>query len=123
MNETILIHFSGRDKPGLTTSLTSILAEYDACVLDIGQAVVHETLALGLLIEIPHGQSFAPLRGALLAKSLELELQARFTPISPQALQHWLSSQGKDRYIITILGRAISAQHHGDCVKVVLTLA
>ena len=52
MNETILIHFSGRDKPGLTTSLTSILAEYDACVLDIGQAVVHETLALGLLIPL-----------------------------------------------------------------------
>jgi phosphoserine phosphatase len=111
MNETILIHFSGRDKPGLTTSLTAILAQYDACVLDIGQAVVHETLALGLLIEIPHGQSFAPLKSALLAKSKELELQARFTPITSQALQHWLSSQGKDRYIITILGRAISAHH------------
>jgi len=111
MNETILIHFSGRDKPGLTTLLTAILAEYDACVLDIGQAVVHETLALGLLIEIPQGDSFAPLEKELIAKSDELELKVRFTPIEKSALDHWLSAQGKDRFIITILGRAISAHH------------
>jgi len=111
MNETILIHFSGRDKPGLTTLLTAILAEYDACVLDIGQAVVHETLALGLLIEIPQGDSFAPLEKELIAKSDELELKVRFTPIEKPALDHWLSAQGKDRFIITILGRAISAHH------------
>ncbi len=111
MRETILIHFSGQDHPGQTTMLTGILAEYDACVLDIGQAVVHETLALGLLIEVPEGRDFAPLRGALIEKSQVLGLQVRFTPISPEALEHWLTAQGKDRFIITVLGRAISARH------------
>ena len=106
-----MIHFSGRDKPGLTTLLTAILAVYDACVLDIGQAVVHETLALGLLIEAPRGSRLAALKNTLIARSAELELQVRFTPVSKKALEHWILSQGKDRFIITVLGRAISARH------------
>ena len=110
MNETVLIHFSGRDRPGLTALLTTILAEYDASVLDIGQAVVHETLALGMLIEVTDGPSFQPLRNALLAKSAELELQVRFTAITKRDLEHWLASQGKDRFLVTILGRAIAAR-------------
>ncbi|HUY80176.1 MAG TPA: phosphoserine phosphatase SerB [Acidobacteriaceae bacterium] len=109
MSQRILLHFSGPDHAGLTSELTRILAEAQACVLDIGQAVVHETLALGLLIELPRGSDFAPLKSALNEKALALGLHARFTPISQQALDHWLATQGKDRFLITILGRAISA--------------
>jgi phosphoserine phosphatase len=111
MNETLLIHFYGRDRPGLTAELTAILASYDACVLDIGQAVVHETLSLGLLVEIPRGESFRGFQDALLAKSRELQLQVNFTPIAKTDLDDWISSQGKDQFIVTILGRAISANH------------
>jgi phosphoserine phosphatase len=111
MNETILIHFSGRDRPGLIAELTAILASYDTCVLDIGQAVVHETLSLGLLIEIPQGESFRGLQDALLGKSRDLRLQVSFTPVAKADLDDWVSSQGKDQFIVTILGRAISANH------------
>src|SRR5580658_2850231 len=111
MNETILIHFSGRDRPGLTAELTAILASYDTCVLDIGQAVVHETMSLGLLIEIPQGESFRGLQEALVARSKELGLLVDFTPIAKTDLEEWISSQGKDQFIVTILGRAISANH------------
>jgi len=111
MKETILIHFSGPDKPGLMTSLTTLLSGFDACVLDIGQAVVHETLALGLLIEVPEGTGFEPLKNALVGKSEELGLQIRFTAVPPASLEHWISAQGKDLFIITVLGRAISAHH------------
>jgi phosphoserine phosphatase len=110
MSETILIHCSGPDHPGQTTQLTAILAEYDACVLDIGQAVVHETLALGLLIEVPEGRDFDPLKIALIERAQALDLHLRFAPISAEALHHWLTTQGKDRFIITVLGRAISAR-------------
>jgi phosphoserine phosphatase len=110
MSETILIHFSGQDKPAMTTQLTAILAEYDACVLDIGQAVVHETLALGLLIEVAAGKAFTPLKNALIVKSHELDLKVRFTPIGKESLAHWIQTQGKDRFIIYILGRAITAR-------------
>jgi len=110
MKEMVLIHFSGQDTPGLTASLTAILAEYDVCVLDIGQAVVHETLALGLLIEVPSGEGFGSLHRALSGKSAELGLQVRFTPITKTDLDHWIATQGKDRFIITVLGRTISAK-------------
>ena len=111
MTETILIHFSGRDRPGLTAALTSILATYDTCVLDIGQAVVHETLSLGLLVEIPRGESFRGVQDALVARSRELGLQVNFTPVAKADLEEWISSQGKDQFIVTVLGRAISANH------------
>src|SRR5277367_876904 len=110
MKETVLIHFSGQDTPGLTASLTAILADYDVCVLDIGQAVVHETLALGLLVEIPGGGSFGPLQDAIRTKCGELGLHVRFTRITKIDLDHWIATQGKDRFIITVLGRSISAK-------------
>jgi phosphoserine phosphatase len=109
MSDKILLHFSGPDHAGLTSELTRILVDYRACVLDIGQAVVHETLALGLLIEVPSGSDFTPLKNALMEKARALSLHVRFTPITKDALDHWLSLQGKDRFLITILGRAISA--------------
>ena len=111
MNETILIHFSGRDRPGLTAELTAILASFDTCVLDVGQAVVHETLSLGLLVEIPRGESFRVVQDTLVARSKELRLQVEFTSIAKTDLDEWISSQGKDQFIVTILGRAISANH------------
>jgi phosphoserine phosphatase len=110
MNQTVLLQFSGPDQPGLIAVLTAILADYDACVLDIGQAVVHETLVLGLLIEIPF-DNFLRLQNALSGKSREVGLQVSFTPVTKTELQHWIHSQGKDRFIITILGRSISANH------------
>ncbi|HTV04734.1 MAG TPA: phosphoserine phosphatase SerB [Acidobacteriaceae bacterium] len=109
MSRRILLHFSGPDHPGLTSELTRILAEARACILDIGQAVVHETLALGLLIELPEDSDFAPLKATLIEKAHGLGLQVRFTPISHEALHHWLAAQGNDRFLITALGRTISA--------------
>jgi phosphoserine phosphatase len=111
MNETILIHFSGRDRPGLTAELTAILASDDSCVLDIGQAVVHETLSLGLLVEFPHGESFRTVQDTLVARSRQLGLQVTFTPVSKPDLEEWIAAQGKDQFIVTILGRSISANH------------
>lgn len=119
MSETVLLHFSGQDHPGQTAALTGVLADFDACILDVGQAVVHETLALGLLIELPSGASFAPLQSALVVKAESLGLTVRFTPISSGALDHWLSLQDKDRFIITLLGRAISAQHLSRVTEIV----
>jgi len=111
MTDTILIHFSGRDRPGLTAELTSMLASYDTCVLDIGQAVVHETLSLGLLVELPQGENSHGVQDALVARSRELGLQVNFTPVAMADLEEWISSQGKDQFIVTVLGRAISANH------------
>ena len=107
MSDHLLIHFYGQDRPGLIAELTAILASYDTLVLDIGQAVVHETLSLGLLVETPRGG----FQDALAAKAGELQLQVNFTPITKEDLEEWILAQGRDQFIVTILGRSITASH------------
>ena len=46
----MLVSISGQDKPGLMSALMGICVEYDAQILDMGQAVIHDELALGLLL-------------------------------------------------------------------------
>jgi phosphoserine phosphatase len=111
MNKVILINFSGGDRAGLTSSLTDILATYHARILDIGQAVVHETLALAILIEIPAGEEFTPLKKDLIVRAHELDLKIKFTPINEDAFKHWVRSQGKFRFVVSVLGRLITAEH------------
>jgi phosphoserine phosphatase len=119
MSDTILLHFSGPDHPGLMTSITALLAQYDVRILDVGQAVVHETLALGLLIELPPKSDFTRLKNALVEAAQSLDLVVRFTPISREALDHWLASQTKERFLVTLLGREISAAHLARVTAVV----
>ena len=59
MNEIIMINIAGDDRPGVTSSITGILADHDVAVLDIGQAVIHDTLSLGLLVSLPSGTEAA----------------------------------------------------------------
>jgi phosphoserine phosphatase len=110
MSKITLINFSGGDRPGLTSSLTDILASYHLRILDIGQAVVHETLALAILIEVPAGQEFTPLKRDLIVRAHELDLKIKFTPVSEAGFEHWVRSQGKFRFIISVLGRLITAE-------------
>lgn len=109
-HKVILLHFSGPDRPGITAKLTSILAGYKLGILDIGQAVVHENLALGILVELPPGLDFLPLKTVLQDGAEQLGLHARFRTIAEDALQHWLHGLGHHHFILTILGREITAE-------------
>ena len=111
MNELLLINISGDDKPGVTATITEILAGYDVDVLDIGQAVIHETLSLGILVELPAASDGeAPVLKDILFQTHELGLQVRFTPIGDASYNHWVSGQGRARYIVTLLARKITAR-------------
>ena len=109
MNKIFLVNISGADRPGLTSSLMECLAGYKVRALDIGQAVVHENLALAILIELPSEGEFTPLKKDLLVRAHDLELKIQFTSVSRQAFEHWVQSQGKFRFIVTLLGRQITA--------------
>ena len=118
-NEIILMNISGQDKPGLTSSLTAVLSEYDAKVLDIGQANIHDTLSLGILFQIKSGGKSAAVLKDLLFKSYELGIKAKFTPITLENYEKWVGLQGKDRYIVTILGEKLSAEQISKVTKVI----
>ena len=108
--ELILIHISGYDRPGVTSALTAILAKYDAQILDIGQADIHHFLSLGILFKTDSEVS-GDIMKDLLFKAYELNVKIRFTPVTVEAYDEWVSMQGKDRWIITILGRQLTARH------------
>ena len=109
--EVILLNISGPDKPGITTSLTHILAQYNVGILDIGQAVIHDELALGILFEVTDDSESSPILKDLLFRSYELGMNAKFTPISLGHYEDWVKLQGKERYMVTLIARMISSQH------------
>lgn len=116
--EIIQINISGEDKPGMTSSLTEILARYDAFILDIGQANIHQSLTLGILIKTSADKSGSIMK-ELLFKASELGVFIRFTPIPEERYNDWVARQGKNRYIITLLGRTVTARHIAEVTKVV----
>jgi phosphoserine phosphatase len=108
-SRNVLIHFSGHDRRGLTCELTSALARHPIVVLDIGQAVVHEALSLGILVRVPAQSSFANLKAELTVRAHALDLQVRFSVVRADALEHWMRGLHHRHFIVTILGRSIGA--------------
>ena len=105
----ILIRITGEDRPGLTDSVMGVLARYDVTVLDIGQADIHNTLTLGLLIRVSEENAGYVMKD-LLFKATELGVNIRFYPVKNSEYEDWVNLQGKNRYILTLLGRKLSAR-------------
>lgn len=116
--DVILLSISGKDKSGVTAALTSILAQYKADILDIGQAVIHDTLSLGILFRLPKTGISGPVLKELLFKAYEFDINARFTPIDYNTYEEWVQNQGKKRYILTLFGRHIEARYLSEITSV-----
>lgn len=114
----ILININGADRPGVTAALTEILAKNNAVILDIGQADIHNHLSLGILFQSTEGNSGDILK-ELLFKSYELDVNIRFNPITEQEYSKWVGMQGKNRYIITILSRKLTAKQIAGVSRIV----
>jgi len=117
-SEIILLNINGEDKVGLTAALTEILAKHDAFILDIGQSDIHRNLSLGILFKSMHNNSGEILKD-LLFKAYEMDVNIRFTPISPERYSNWVGLQGKNRYIITLLGRILTAKQIAAVSKII----
>ncbi len=116
--EQILIRITGQDRPGLTASVMEILSRYDAQILDIGQADIHSTLSLGILIRIDDMHSGQVMK-ELLFKATELSVHIGFEPITDDQYENWVSRQGKNRYILTLIGRTLTAGQIEAATKVI----
>lgn len=117
-SEIILVTINGEDKPGVTAGLTQVLAKHDAFILDIGQADIHRNLSLGILFKTKEGVSGDILKD-LLFKAYELDISIRFTPISNERYSNWVKMQGKNRYIITLLGRVLTAKQIAAVAQII----
>lgn len=116
--EQILVRVTGQDRPGLTASIMGILAKYDARILDIGQADIHATLSLGILIRTNEDNSGKVMKD-LLFKATELGVNIGFSPITDDEYENWVNQQGKNRYILTIIGRSLSAENIEATTRVI----
>ena len=119
LKDILLINVFGEDKPGVTSAVTSFLSNFDVTILDIGQAVIHDQLNLGLLAAIPSEASSDDLMAQVQACTTELNMRVKFLPISEGRYQQWVEQQGKPRHIVTLLARKIEAQHLAALTAVV----
>jgi phosphoserine phosphatase len=109
-SEIILINVSGQDKPGLTSEITGLMTRFDIRILDIGQAVIHNHLTWGTLIEVPPGFDASSILKDLLFRMHELDLTVRFEPVSHEDYADWVKGKDKRRYIVTLLSRSVTAE-------------
>ena len=115
--ELILIRISGVDRPGLTASVTAILSKYQVDIMDIGQADIHSTLSLGILFKCSDKDS-GNIMKELLFKASDLGINIRFYPISAEEYETWVDLQGKNRYILTLLGRKLTAEQIAGATRI-----
>ncbi|MEH6469688.1 MAG: phosphoserine phosphatase SerB [Halopseudomonas sp.] len=118
MKEIILITISGEDKPGVTSTITEILARYQVNVLDIGQAVIHDNLSLGILVEVPKQAESSPVLSDVLFQMHAMQMNTKFEPVDLDNYSRWVEGQGKTRHIITLLARRIQASHIAKVTKI-----
>jgi phosphoserine phosphatase len=111
VKDILLINVSGQDKPGVTSVVTEVLSRFDVTVLDIGQAVIHDQLNLGILAAVPKSDDSKVIINDIQSNLLDLDMQAQFLPISDERYQDWVEQQGKSRYIVTLLARKINSEH------------
>ncbi|MBI5842167.1 MAG: phosphoserine phosphatase SerB [Chloroflexi bacterium] len=120
MKEPILISITGMDRPGITASITQTLADFDVNVLDIGQSVIHDSLSLGMMVQIPARAADAKTVKEAIQKTVaELNLAVRFVNISQPSYEHWVGQQGKSRHIVTLLARRITAHQISRLARIV----
>ncbi len=98
MDQTIVVSITGRDQPGITAGILTILAAADAEVLDMEQVVVRGRLTLEMLVRIE--ESRAPLKDLLLF-GWERDLGIDFEPVDGDEAEPEMSPQ---RFAVTIVG-------------------
>lgn len=117
--ELMLVRITGADRPGLISEIMEILSVHDVHIQDIGQAVIHATLSLGILIRVDEERSGKVMK-ELLFKTSELGVNIKFAPITLEEYEAWVGRQGKNRYILTILGRRLEARQIGAVTQVIV---
>ena len=91
--------------------MTEALAEFGVTLLDIGQAVIHDQLNMGILVSVPENTNVDDVTSEVLQTLDRLNMQGLFLPISNERYENWVGLQGKSRHIVTLLARNLEASH------------
>ena len=119
MREIILISFLGSDQPNQFTRLMQILSTHSLQILDVGQAVIHNQLTLGIVVSSDDQTATALAMKEILILAHDIGLTVRFKPISRSEYQQWVTEGGRTRYIVTALAPELGASHLQAVTKIV----
>ena len=111
MREIILISFLGPDQPNQFTRLMQVLSVHSLQILDVGQAVIHNQLTLGIVVASDNETATALAMKEILILAHDIGLTVRFKPITGAEYDQWVSEGGRTRYIVTALAPELTAAH------------
>jgi len=111
MSQLFLINIYGPHDSEHLYNLCQSLSQYPLNVLDISQAVIYQNLNLAILIEIPSHLEISTVFKEILYTAHILGLTIQFAPVSKEQYQEWLLAYRNKRYILTLLGRNLTANH------------
>lgn len=111
MREIMLISLLGPDRPYQFTRLMQVLAEHQLAILDVGQAVIHNQLTLGIVVSSQSQTETALAMKKLLILAHDINLTVRFKPIAETEYQQWVRDGGRTKYIVTVLAPKLTATH------------
>ncbi|SPL69193.1 phosphoserine phosphatase SerB [Acinetobacter stercoris] len=111
MREIILISFLGPDRPNQFTRLMQVLSVHSLQILDVGQAVIHNQLTLGIVVASNDQTATALAMKDILILAHDIGLTVRFKPLSTQEYDQWVNEGGRTRYIVTALAPELTAAH------------
>ncbi len=110
MNQIFLINISGDDRPGLMADLCEVLVSLEAQILDIGQAIIHSELALGMLVRTRQNISKDDLASIISNNSEFSAIRLTISLIDNQRYEEWVNESGKKRFILTLLSKESDSQ-------------
>ena len=119
MREIILISFLGPDQPNQFTRLMQVLSVHSLQILDVGQAVIHNQLTLGIVVASDNETATALAMKEILILAHDIGLTVRFKPISNAEYDQWVREGGRTRYIVTALAPELTAAHLQAVTKIV----
>lgn len=111
MSQLFLINIYGPHDSEHLYNLCQSLSQYPLNVLDISQAVIYQNLNLAILIEIPSHLEISTVFKEILYTAHILGLTIQFAPVSKEQYQEWFLAYRNKRYILTLLGRNLTADH------------
>jgi len=72
----IIVSVIGRDRVGIISNVSALLADANANILDISQSVMEEFFVMIMMVDIEHASvSFEDLKGRLNARGTEMGLK------------------------------------------------
>lgn len=111
MREIILISFLGPDQPNQFTRLMQVLSVHSLQILDVGQAVIHNQLTLGIVVASDDQTATALAMKDILILAHDIGLTVRFKPIAASDYEQWVTEGGRTRYIVTALAPDLTPAH------------